>query len=618
MELGEDTLLWRTACNDLVLDRCGTENLLERLEYILRHVIQSLRDTTVEMTGEGIAICGLQAFHLDRETTHLDHPSPAHTPEDWVQWNNTELAIRKVLSDVSHIPETEIRKDQTIFSLGLDSISTIKVSSILRKSSVNLSVSEMLKASTITEMALVVGEKAIESIIATQDSKGILLEQLAHLQGVELTQNAGINADKIEKFLPCSPGQVYMLSIWQNSGGRLFHSRFHYETPRRLDEVRLTKAWEVLCEKSPILRTAFAPTGDRKVPFLQVILKENLNPVIWLSEFPFELDTSLELDKPLVSLAILPTKADTVNGRENTNIFLNIHHALYDGVSLDILVQQLQALYQDPRATFSAELQFEDFLAQTFTEPHRRLRKEFWSTYLDKADNSLLPPAFKPSKYARKSQFAPNLLPSTEKLLAASKRHNISIQALFFAAYARVHASLLPRLGLPAVFDLILGIYLANRSLPLNGLPTLTAPTVNFVPLRILVATNTSLIDSATQVQRDLHAVASMQATGVGLWEVDDWTGVRVDCFVNFLTVPGKGEGVNVREDGWVEVKDTGIEGDYFGGNAETGSVGGGNLIGLAEQRARNAVADVYRVSILLCLVPPNDTDHQQPPPPSP
>lgn len=560
MELGDESLLWRIACQDSIFSAEDSESLIKRLESVLKRLLASTADPTVEITEEGTVVCGLPAFQTDRGegkgSSSKDAPEIVLAKE---QWTDTEAVIRKILSDVSHVPENEISKQQTIFNLGLDSISAIKVSSLLRKRSMNLGVGEMLKAAHIATMASVIDKKIVDTPAVNEDSKNLLVKQLAHLRIEEIAASAGIDLNNVEKTLPCGSGQVYMLSTWQNSGGVLFYPGFHYQTAQALDEVRLSKAWDVLCKKSSILRTAFASTGDRKVPFLQFVLKENPNPVVRLLESPSEGQLKATHSKPPVALAILPSRSDTA-GSQHTDIFLNIHHALYDGVSLNILIAELQNLYRNPSSTLQTEPQFEDFLACGLAESSQQARMAFWLTYLGKGENSLVPLTESIRGPARKVQFTPSLISSTENLIAAAKHHGISIQALFFAVYARIHASLLSGLGVPA-HDIIFGIYLANRSLPLDGLPTRAIPTVNLVPLRVHNALQTPLHESAQAVQRDLHAIGSAENSGVGLWEIFEWTGVKVDCFVNFLTLPGDEDGVvsesSERQDQWVEVKST-------------------------------------------------------------
>ncbi|TDZ39118.1 Nonribosomal peptide synthetase 2 [Colletotrichum spinosum] len=79
--------------------------------------------------------------------------------------------------------------------------------------------------------------------------------------------------------------------------------------------------------------------------------------------------------------------------------------------------------------------------------------------------------------------------------------------------------------------QVVFGIYYANRSLSADLESTF--PTLNLIALRVKVKEGDSVISIARRVQQDLHLISSYST--VGLWELRRWTGVELDCFVNFL-----------------------------------------------------------------------------------
>lgn len=539
MEIHGDNLDWRTACENLVFDEEGSADLLQRLESTLQYILKSPESLTVQLTGHDMVICDLPPVHIDI-SRHETTDSLVETPEissSEEAWTNTESTIRKILSDVSRVPEKDIGRQQTVFNLGLDSISVIKVTSLLRKCSLNITTSEILKAATIFNMGQIADAKV--SIIPVEKvyNHQFLRQKLALLPIEEILLNAEINLENVHEILPSTPGQVYMLSCWQNSEGSVFYPTFSYHASERLEKHRLNEAWETLCKKSPILRTTFASTGDRRVPFVQVILKGNLNPITWLAKPELQEAFDTPLHKPLVSLGVyLPQDSTTT-----TIIFLKIHHALYDGVSLNILMQQLQELYQNPQASLEVETSFEDFLAYNLNPAGETAAREFWTSYLSENNSALIPVSESKPTHMRTSKFAPTLT-STGPLSTLARSSNLTLQAIFLASYAHIHAKLFSFLNPTSPSSpppyIILGIYLANRSLPLENLPRLAAPTLNLVPIRVRAPLSTPILEIAATIQQDLQEISSAQNSMVGLWEIQDWTGVVVDCFVNFLSLP--------------------------------------------------------------------------------
>ena len=546
MELNDDRLIWRSACEDVIFDTRGLDGLVENLDLVLRRIMQFPNESAIELTDDGIVICGLPAFRENQseEAGNLSIINDGIDPSKHEgQWTPTESTIRKVLSEVSHIPEDEITKQQTIFNLGLDSIVAIKVSSLLGKRSIKLGVGEMIKAATIMKMAELAEAKRQNSVLSIKDLENPLVHLLSHVDVEKVLKSARIESKQAQKILPCSPGQVYMLSAWQNSEGAEFYSTFQFTTSKRLDKMRLNQAWYLLCEKSPILKTRFVSTGNRQIPFLQIALRENINSVVWLSQLPLDGQLNADVTGPLVTLAVVLPEKHSLTDSTRPNFFLKIHHALYDGVSLNILLQQLQALYHDPKALPQSESDLEGFLVQELTSSSQTSREDFWSRYLKRSGNILVPLGEPLSEYfrnERKCLYSPKLIQSTRELSMVARAENFSFQALFLASYAITYAQLLSRLGASITegSDIVFGIYLANRSHQLPGLSTLAAPTVNLVPLRIRDALRVPVLEIAKTIQNDLHLIGNVENSRVGLWEIYDWTGVQIDCFVNFLTLP--------------------------------------------------------------------------------
>lgn len=111
----------------------------------------------------------------------------------------------------------------------------------------------------------------------------------------------------------------------------------------------------------------------------------------------------------------------------------------------------------------------------------------------------------------------------------------ISLQALLFAAYARFLAKARPKSGKETT--VVFGIYHANRAM-LEGLGHAPYPTLSLLPLCVRVEQDSAIVDTATRIQQDLHAITVYPNCTVGLWEIWQWTGHRIDSFINFLGTP--------------------------------------------------------------------------------
>jgi hypothetical protein len=134
-----------------------------------------------------------------------------------------------------------------------------------------------------------------------------------------------------------------------------------------------------------------------------------------------------------------------------------------------------------------------------------------------------------------------SLIDNVEELRNTAKHHALSIQALFLAAYCRIHPRFDTERGCHGTTPdhIIIGVYLANRSHSFDGLPDLIAPTLNIVPLCVKNPLEASILNVARRIQADLHEIGRVENSCVSLLEVADWTGITLDTVINFIRLPG-------------------------------------------------------------------------------
>ncbi|OJD40019.1 peptide synthetase [Diplodia corticola] len=649
MEAVGDELVWRTACKSNVFDEAGSEELLNRVDMVMKSIIASPDAGAVSYSDSGASVCGLPSFRdISAESSDVEDDKIAvNGITTSTEWTETEKTIREVLSAVSKVPELEITKELTIFHLGLDSISAIKVSSLLKKRSIKLSVSEMLRAATVEKMARIVeGRQPATTTTPETDPAKVLQDVLLPLNVEAILNDAKISSSNVEQVMPATSGQVFMLSVWQKTEGSILFPGFKYHIKDTVDEERLREAWTALVSTNTILRTMMVATGDEGTPFLQVVLRkaeqgfQAINTYTPTPPSPKRLQKKRstsrtrqlirkvsqrfknvlsryaedEREPPLQSREPMPSNntrqpfARLVAQKQHDGWLLTVklHHALYDGVSLPILMRQFERLCNrssskpmtppmTPPTTTTTTTAFPALIAASASPAAASKRQDFWSNYLKDAVASPTTGLQQPrsARPGRASVFKPDICggssssPSSASssslaaLESAAMKQGINMQSLFLAAYARIYARLVAA-GKDG--DVVFGIWLANRSHAIDGLADAPAPTVNLVPLRVrapLGGDKSSVFASARAIQEDLRTIgdAVEVAAGTGLWEVERWTGVRVDSFVNFLKLPeseegdgaGTGAGVRVREvedagmkEGWSRVENSSDEPGRF------------------------------------------------------
>lgn len=543
VEVSDEQVTWRAACRAEHLSRSETTKLVNDLDAVLGYLTGATTADVLAFDGDRVSVCGLPSFEVSGSTTDgsAETAVPAGAEHETARWSETESEIRSVVSEVSGVPISSIAKRHTVYHLGLDSISTIKVSSLLRKRGIVLGVRQILGAASITEMAAIATRKTTEArgetngastngTTGVEGRKDSIAVCLRSVDVGAVLADAGVDASAVEEVAPATAMQVHMLCVWQNTSGAVFFPEFSYSLQGSVDVGTIRSAWLALVEHYPILRTAFLATGSRRLPILQIV--QRYNPE--LANVVIKRDTLVSEIKGAVAEPLASLRASRVSS-SHWRLSLKIHHALYDGISLPLMMESFRALCQGVPlpAPEHAHGIWQAWLSSQVSEATQLSRKTFWTQYLRDLRSPPFPPwtTSSPSVNTRTSLLQRAALKHTAKLQTLCAAWGVSLQALFFGAYAKE----LSRSG-DVRDDVVFGVYLANRT-AMHGLDTLPYPTLSLVPLRVRQPASRDLLAVAESIQADLHEISSPANASVGLWEILDWTSVRVGSFVNFLTL---------------------------------------------------------------------------------
>ncbi|KAK4211603.1 hypothetical protein QBC37DRAFT_289871 [Rhypophila decipiens] len=548
MEVGEDTVAWRVACNESYISKQEVSMLLHQLDLVLRFVVAEPDSDVIRFLGQGVSVCGLPAFET----------------------------IMGVLADISGVPTSSILKTHNIYNLGLDSIGAMRASSALWKSkNIMLKYRDIVGAKSIRDMARLVnmsqdsapsngGEprdrQKDSSQMPVDERLSNISAQLSHpdtsLSNLFSRFNCSLSEQWVERVLPATAMQVHMLSVWLNTQGAVFYSEFRYNLEGDVDMDDMEFAWAELTAELPILRTVFCTTTWDDMPMLQLVLKSGIGNSPTTGDLledtrDVESRTWWSLPGEVVSLAQQPVPALTVTKQSDGawQLRLRLHHALYDAVSLPAIMKRFSELCIDAKVDKRAEQECSSWRAMIRlcnSRDNKAKSREFWTKYLEGAMST----PFDLRRTARKlsnsrvSLVRTSAISDVSGLRSLCEKNGISVQALFLAAYAQYLASLQESNVAASGTEseppnVLFGVYLANRT-DLESTDGLSHyPTLCLVPLRVRVSKAKAVIELAIEIQEDLHVISSAENVGVSLWEIQQWTGLVVHSFVNFLSFPG-------------------------------------------------------------------------------
>jgi aryl carrier-like protein/NRPS condensation-like uncharacterized protein len=552
-EVVNNSLVWRNACRSSLMNGEETQLLLTRLDDILYSIMSNVTSESFGFDGKVIRISNLPTFVLETARDESETKISINDNLNFFEINEErQHTIRSVLSKVSKVPETAILPSSSLFQLGLDSISAIKVASILLKQGIRISVSSMMREPTLSAIA----HNATETTIGRNDLAADLntshLSQLLSDRVQEKLRLIGLHDSDVENFCPASAGQEYFLAAWQQSEGTLFYPTFIYRSRGALSQESIRSAWWQLVEQNVILRTVFISLEEPEFLYLQVRLKSSPETLYFDDDKP----ETTHLTQPFVNIHAHKTSQGDWEFR------LTIHHALYDGVSLTSLIKEFSTMLNNISNINETQVDtdFDRALWSLQSPEKSRSSAHFWKTYLADLSTPTLSPTVQPVSTTTRPRFeifTPNFLPTVTTLLTSARNTGVSPQALILAAYAKAYAQHHSSTSNTHKNDnndnnkddddVLIGMYLANRATIAST--SSSTPTVNIVPLRIFSSSaatpsssSISIAAATSRIQTDLAELGSgdgLERVGVPLGRVERWTGARVGTVFNFLSLPG-------------------------------------------------------------------------------
>ena len=400
----------------------------------------------------------------------------SHDPEVVKQrdWTEDETTMRYIIADIVGLAQSKIERNTSFFALGLDSIIAIQFVRRLRESGLRCSSAEVMRYPSISELG--------SHIFSTQ-RQGSDADRAA-------SQSPKLASDpETQDTYPCTPLQSSMLTQTLGSDGSLY---VHHHAVRLSKEVTLStmkKAWEVLVSNTEILRTSFR-FSERSRSWLGKVHKGR--PMAWYEHGPnMKLESLMQEVKTRIvfretsDFSKPPWEVDVIG-----NIWmLSLHHSLYDGESLGILLHDIACLCREAqipsRPPFS--------LAARAIHRCNYEAEKFWAQTLDDFTGIAAPP--------NNNSFHEVIATLSHDLpwvLKSCKRLGVTLQSIALLAFGKTLA------WLSGLQDIVFGHIVRGRSLPLLEADDIVGPLFNTVPHRVNLRRMAGCNKDAAQGVQDL------------------------------------------------------------------------------------------------------------------
>jgi ferricrocin synthase len=474
---------WASASNAVEAIGCDS-GTLERLFSCLESSLPSymvpevlIPITKMPLTTQGKLDKRLLRALL-RELGDRKGPLSGHsaTSDSDAQWSEMEIQVTDVLSQTLKIPRDSIGRTTSFFALGMNSLSAIAFA----RAAANhlhqpITMGLVLRNPSIARLVMHLSRACPNSYTApNNDAKLPLID--ADIENAVLA-DCKARGILVEKILPCTPLQEAMLSATALSGPSAYSNSTVFAV--RGDLARLKLAWVELVHRHDILRSLFVSTDSAAHPFAQVVMPRK--------ELPWPVQAEKQERKAIASVSHSiglrdPWYIEAHTNGDHSVLTVRMHHAVYDGISMSILLDEAERLYRGENLPDAPS--YEAFLAQVAAQ-----RDQATLAFCSNRLRNYQPKPF-PLDHSQTSSHAgvlrSSLSPAVSQLDAFCKKHNVTPLIVLQAAWAKTLACA------QEADDICFGNVVSGRDVPVPDIERLVAPCFNTTPVRVNIARHQS------------------------------------------------------------------------------------------------------------------------------
>ncbi|KAK5988675.1 Nonribosomal peptide synthase 1 [Cladobotryum mycophilum] len=378
--------------------------------------------------------------------------------------------------------ETKAYKQSNFFGLGGDSLRAMRLVAASREEGVALTVADIFMNPTLESMATKatpLTETSQEDILPFS-----LLEKDWDVESAcrETADLCEVKVEDIEDIYPCTPLQEALMAL----SAKVKEAYVAQRVVRLADITvaeRLIAAFDIAQQDCSILRTRIVQVPGRGL--VQVIIRSKLE---WYSGSNLDeylhadRESAMDLGKSLVRYAVID---DASTGK--VDFVLSIHHALYDGWSMPLVVDRVNQAFNNQAISRPAE--FKHFIKYLATMEKEK-SADYWREQLNGANGPQFPSlpwqGYQPKADSLLEIYVP---------LDQGGASNATVATIIRAAWALVTSQYINST------DIVFGETLTGRNAPIIGAEEIEGPMITTVPVRIQIDRETAISEYLQIIQ---------------------------------------------------------------------------------------------------------------------
>ncbi|KAI1993552.1 hypothetical protein LOZ51_003931 [Ophidiomyces ophidiicola] len=366
--------------------------------------------------------------------------------------------------------EIDINGHDNFFDVGGDSLRAMKLVAAARLKGLGITVADIFQHPTLSEMAMVL--RQINTDNHVDISTFSLLSGWKETDARnEVGKLCGIDPSSIEDIYPCTPLQEGFMALSAKISEAYVAQRV-VEIADVTKAVKVKAAFATCIAECPILRTRIIQVPRRGL--MQVLISDEMS---WYSGNDLQSYLQQDRESPMgLGTALARFALIEDQNTAKAHIVLTIHHAVYDGWSMPLVVERVNRAYHGLKTERSAL--FKSFI-KYLGDMDRGTTEEYWKEQLHGATSLQFPVLPEPGYQAQ----AESLL---EHYVAIKKRSssNTSLATALRGAWALVASEY------TLTDDVVFGETLTGRNAPIEGVEEIEGPMITTVPTRVRVDRN--------------------------------------------------------------------------------------------------------------------------------
>jgi len=402
--------------------------------------------------------------------------------------SDMEKKLQKLWENVMNVGGS-VGVEDSFFRLGGDSVTAMKLVGAARLEGISLTVIDIFRNPKLADMALVCGVLEEE---AQTELKEFALLKTENVNPIldEIVEQCQVDREMIQDAYPCSFLQEGLLTLSiRQAGAYVAHNMF--KIPVDLDIERFKSVWQKTVDEVDILRTRIVHMESSA--FIQVVIKPE--PIVWHTAKKLEDVKTEDIKLPTHNGGALTQYTIVEQEGSDKRFFVwSIHHGLYDGWSMPMVLSRVQSAYFDSSSSFPKS-SYASFIKYV-TDVDLQASDEFWRTRLANA----APLQFPQNVRAESNQVRDNQMISHSIAISDdSAGMEVTIPTIIRAAWAMIVATY------SGSNDVVFGETLAGRDIPVTGITDIIGPIFTTVPTRIQVDRDSTI----SQFLRGVHQMAT-------------------------------------------------------------------------------------------------------------